>query len=131
MQDVLARRTRALFLDARASIEAAPLVAALLAAELGRDEAWKEQQVTEFRALAAGYFSGRQWRLARSRPEALHRIGGDEIEGFVKREDGPAVQADGPPAIGVWAPVEHLVFPWISLGRSRAIGTPVSSRTRV
>ena len=38
VQDVLARRTRALFLDARASIEAAPRVAALLAAELGRDE---------------------------------------------------------------------------------------------
>ncbi len=38
VEDVLARRTRALFLDARASIEAAPAVAALLAAELGRDD---------------------------------------------------------------------------------------------
>ena len=37
LDDVLARRTRALFLDARASIEAAATVAALLAAELGRD----------------------------------------------------------------------------------------------
>ena len=55
VQDVLARRTRALFLDARASIEAAPLVAKLLAAELGRDEDWEEQQLVDFRSLAAGY----------------------------------------------------------------------------
>ena len=45
VQDVLARRTRALFLDARASIEAAPMVATLLAAELGRDANWMQQQV--------------------------------------------------------------------------------------
>ena len=55
VQDVLARRTRALFLDARASIEAAAQVAKLLAAELGRDKSWEEQQVAEFRTLAAGY----------------------------------------------------------------------------
>ena len=53
--DVLARRTRALFLDARASIEAAPRVAALLAAELARDAAWQDAQTDEFRTLAAGY----------------------------------------------------------------------------
>jgi len=55
VEDVLARRTRALFLDARASSEAAPRVARLLAAELGRDELWQEQQVAHFRALAGGY----------------------------------------------------------------------------
>jgi glycerol-3-phosphate dehydrogenase len=55
VQDVLARRTRALFLDANASLEAAPAVAALLAAELGRNKAWEAQQVAEFRELAAGY----------------------------------------------------------------------------
>ena len=55
VQDVLARRTRALFLDARASIEAAPKVASLLAAELGRDAHWQEQQLADYRALAAGY----------------------------------------------------------------------------
>jgi glycerol-3-phosphate dehydrogenase len=55
VQDVLARRTRALFLDARASIEAAPVVARLLAAELGRDQAWEAQQIAEFRTLATGY----------------------------------------------------------------------------
>lgn len=55
VEDVLARRTRALFLDARASGEAAPRVAALLAAELGRDARWQEEQVASFRALASGY----------------------------------------------------------------------------
>jgi len=55
VEDVLARRTRALLLDARASMEAAPRVAALLAEVLGRDEAWQAEQVTGYRALAAGY----------------------------------------------------------------------------
>ena len=55
VHDVLARRTRALFLDARASIETAPLVATLLAAELGRDIMWEEHQVAEYRTLARRY----------------------------------------------------------------------------
>ncbi|HXG46576.1 MAG TPA: FAD-dependent oxidoreductase [Methylomirabilota bacterium] len=55
VEDVLARRTRALLLDARASAEAAPRVAALMAAELGRDATWRESQVNQFRELAAGY----------------------------------------------------------------------------
>jgi len=55
VQDVLARRTRALFLDARASIAAAQEVAALLARELARDQRWQEQQVSEFRELAKSY----------------------------------------------------------------------------
>jgi glycerol-3-phosphate dehydrogenase len=55
VEDVLSRRTRALFLDARASIEAAPRVAALLAVELVRDQAWQDRQVARFRALAEGY----------------------------------------------------------------------------
>jgi glycerol-3-phosphate dehydrogenase len=54
--DVLARRNRALFLDARASIETAPTVAALLAAELGRDKNWQDHQLAEFRKLALAYF---------------------------------------------------------------------------
>ncbi len=53
--DILARRTRALLLDARASMEAAPAVAALMAAELGRDAAWQAAQVAEYRTLAVGY----------------------------------------------------------------------------
>lgn len=55
VEDVLARRTRALLLDARASMEVAPTVARLLADELGHDQHWQEQQVQAFRALAAGY----------------------------------------------------------------------------
>jgi glycerol-3-phosphate dehydrogenase len=55
VEDVLARRTRALFLDARAAAESAPRVAALLAAELGRDDAWRDEQVRAFQTLASGY----------------------------------------------------------------------------
>jgi glycerol-3-phosphate dehydrogenase len=52
VEDALARRTRALYLDAAAAEAAAPEVARLLAKELGRDEAWAEAQVGSFRALA-------------------------------------------------------------------------------
>jgi glycerol-3-phosphate dehydrogenase len=55
VEDVLARRTRALFLNARASIEAAPEAARLLANELGRSEEWQQEQISQFRALAAQY----------------------------------------------------------------------------
>jgi glycerol-3-phosphate dehydrogenase len=55
VEDVLARRMRALLLDARAAIEAAPAVAELLAAELGRDGQWQSAQVAEFTALARRY----------------------------------------------------------------------------
>ena len=55
VEDVLARRTRALLLNARAAIEAAPVVARLLAAELNRDGAWEQAQVGAFTALAHGY----------------------------------------------------------------------------
>jgi glycerol-3-phosphate dehydrogenase len=58
VEDVLARRTRALILDARASRDAAPGVAALLAAELGRDSAWEAEQVRQFRELAGQYLLG-------------------------------------------------------------------------
>lgn len=58
VEDVLARRTRALLLDARASIEAAPAVAACLAAELGLDEAWARRQVEAYTELAQGYLLG-------------------------------------------------------------------------
>jgi glycerol-3-phosphate dehydrogenase len=54
-EDVLARRTRALFLNAAAAAEMAPRAAELLARELGRDPAWREGQVQAFRELAAGY----------------------------------------------------------------------------
>jgi glycerol-3-phosphate dehydrogenase len=55
VEDLLARRTRALLLDARAGIAAAPRVAELMAQELGRDLAWQKAQVTAFTELARGY----------------------------------------------------------------------------
>ena len=55
VEDVLARHTRALFLNAEAAIAMAERVAWLLAAELGRDEAWVAAQVSEFRTLAQQY----------------------------------------------------------------------------
>ena len=55
VEDVLARRTRALFLDARAAVAMAPAVAALLAEELGRDAEWCDMQVNEFNQVAKNY----------------------------------------------------------------------------
>ncbi len=55
VEDVLARRTRALFLNARAAIEMAPRVAQLMADELSRDTNWQQQQVAAFTELAKGY----------------------------------------------------------------------------
>lgn len=55
IEDVLARRTRALLLDAKASIEAAPVVATLLARELSQDKAWEAAQIDAYTRLARGY----------------------------------------------------------------------------
>jgi len=55
VEDVLARHTRALFLNANAAIAMAEPAARLLAVELGRDEAWVSAQVKEFTALAQQY----------------------------------------------------------------------------
>ena len=55
LDDVLARRTRALFLNARAATAAAPAVAEVMARELGHGNAWVEAQVRSFKELAKGY----------------------------------------------------------------------------
>lgn len=55
VEDILARRVRALFLDARAAIDMAPAVASLLAAELGKTEEWKKEQITSFTNIAQNY----------------------------------------------------------------------------
>lgn len=55
VEDVLARRTRALFLNARAAVAMAPQVAELLARELHRDAVWQAEQVNAFSAVAQGY----------------------------------------------------------------------------
>ncbi|RJF73858.1 glycerol-3-phosphate dehydrogenase/oxidase [Deinococcus cavernae] len=55
VEDILARRTRALLLNARASLDIAPRVAEIIAEELGRDTAWQAEQVKAYRDLAQGY----------------------------------------------------------------------------
>lgn len=55
VEDVLARRIRLLFLDARAAIEAAPIVASTMAQVLNKDAAWQKEQVEDFAHLAQGY----------------------------------------------------------------------------
>jgi glycerol-3-phosphate dehydrogenase len=54
-EDFLARRSRALVLDAEASLEAAPLVIGLMAGELQRNKTWEIAQLNAFQELAQGY----------------------------------------------------------------------------
>lgn len=58
VEDVLSRRSRCLLLNARASLEAAPKVARLMAEALGRDESWIQNQIETYEQLAKGYVFG-------------------------------------------------------------------------
>ena len=55
LEDVLARRLRILFLDARAAMAMAPKVAGILATEWGKDETWTSAQVKAFNEVASNY----------------------------------------------------------------------------
>jgi glycerol-3-phosphate dehydrogenase len=55
IEDVLARRVRLLFLDARAAIDSCEKVGVLLSKELGHDETWKQNQIAQFKTLANGF----------------------------------------------------------------------------
>lgn len=55
LDDVLARRIRALPLNASASVRMAPAAAKLLARELGKGDAWINAQIESFRELASQY----------------------------------------------------------------------------
>ena len=55
LEDVLARRTRALFLNARAALRMAPRVAEMMARESGRDAEWQSRQLAAFGEVAKGY----------------------------------------------------------------------------
>ena len=55
LEDALARRTRSLFLDARAASEIAPAAAHLMARELGRSSSWESEQVEQFKSLSKNY----------------------------------------------------------------------------
>lgn len=57
VEDVLSRRTRCQLLDARESIRIAPVVAALMANEMGRDNKWIEDQVKSYKEITSNYFS--------------------------------------------------------------------------
>lgn len=55
VEDILARRTRLLFLDAKAAMEIAPLIASMLALQAGKNKEWEMQQVKAFNVLALNY----------------------------------------------------------------------------
>lgn len=55
LDDVLARRTRSLFLDARATLEVAPEVARLMARERKLDDTWVQRQWDDFQKTASCY----------------------------------------------------------------------------
>ncbi len=56
VEDFLARRTRALFLDARESIKICETVAQMMADELGYNSRWAKGQVKQYKELAKGYY---------------------------------------------------------------------------
>ena len=55
VDDVLARRLRALFLNAKAAVEIAPKVAEIMAHELKKDNFWQQSQVADFNQIAKNY----------------------------------------------------------------------------
>ncbi|MFD2555745.1 glycerol-3-phosphate dehydrogenase/oxidase [Sphingobacterium tabacisoli] len=55
VEDFLARRVRFLLLDAKASLEAAPKVASLMAEELGKNEAWIAKEIEDYTTLVKNY----------------------------------------------------------------------------
>jgi glycerol-3-phosphate dehydrogenase len=54
-EDVLARRTRLLFLDAHAAMESANTVVSIMAKEMNKNNDWVQQQINDFTALAKQY----------------------------------------------------------------------------
>ncbi len=52
LEDVLARRSRSLFLNARATLAMAPAVASLMGKCLNKDDAWVRQQLVLFQSVA-------------------------------------------------------------------------------
>lgn len=56
IDDVLARRVRALYMDAKTSVEMAPSVATIMAKELNKNKEWEDEQVKEYTSLARNYY---------------------------------------------------------------------------
>jgi glycerol-3-phosphate dehydrogenase len=59
LEDALSRRTRAVLLDTKAALEAAPAVARCMAAEMNKNEAWIEEQLLSFNTIARHHLPGR------------------------------------------------------------------------
>ena len=55
IEDILARRIRLLFLDARLAIELAPMVASIMAPYLEKDKSWEAAEIKSFTQLAVQY----------------------------------------------------------------------------
>ncbi|TVP50664.1 MAG: glycerol-3-phosphate dehydrogenase/oxidase [Mongoliibacter sp.] len=55
VEDVLSRRIRMLLLDAKAAVQMAPVVAKLMALELGKDDSWVNSELEDFKKLANKY----------------------------------------------------------------------------
>ena len=55
LEDLLARRSRALFLNAKASLDIAAEAARIMAEEMGYDNKWQEEQVESYRLLVKKY----------------------------------------------------------------------------
>ena len=55
LEDVLARRLRILFLDAKAALEMAPRTARIIAAERQKDQQWIDMQIQSFSELTSNY----------------------------------------------------------------------------
>lgn len=55
VEDVLARRMRILFVDAKSAIEMCPRVAHIMAQEMHKSQIWVENQINEFTKLANEY----------------------------------------------------------------------------
>lgn len=55
LEDILARRTRALFLDTKISSKIAPEIAGIMAKELNFTKEWAENQIKEYNQLILNY----------------------------------------------------------------------------
>jgi len=73
VEDVLARRTRMLFIDARLANELAPKVAEIMRKELDKDEEWEKNQIEIFSELAKGYLL-EDWKITPFKKENEAKI---------------------------------------------------------
>jgi glycerol-3-phosphate dehydrogenase len=55
LEDIMARRLRLLFLDAKAAMEAAPMVVKVISSLTGHNSEWENQQLVFFNELTKGY----------------------------------------------------------------------------